>query len=174
MPRKILSAARRRAAARNRLRRAYLGNKYGWTFRGALSETGRRIGAGFGHVGRGAAYAASPIMWAGRKIYENPMGTAAMLGAGALGVAASTMMPGAYLASPLLSYGVPVLKHLASKYIPIKSNRFTRGLNQGVGMAMTGLSLATAGGIPAYLYHGAMGALNARQMYMATKRDSNR
>lgn len=167
MPRKsVLSAAKKRAIARN----AYLRRKYGWTVRGLYDDLGRRIVRGAGYVGRGARYAASPVMWAGRKIYENPLGTAAMVGSGAMGVAAGVMLPGTMLASPILYFGVPVARHFASKYMPVQSTRFTRGLGHGIGMAMTGLSLAGAGGIPAALFHGAMGGLGAASMYAATKK----
>jgi hypothetical protein len=147
-----------------------LRDKYGWTFRGAYDETGRRIMSGARYLKSGTGYAASPVMWAGRKFYENPMGTTAMVGAGALGAVAGAMLPAAYVASPLLTYGMPIARHFATKYIPIKSNRFTRGMNSGLDMAMTGLSLATASGVPSYIISGAIGALHARKMYTGTKR----
>jgi hypothetical protein len=109
-------------------------------------------------------------MWAGRRVYENPLGTAAMIGAAGLGSALAPMLPAAYLASPLLTFGLPFAKNLAGQLIPIKSNRFTRGINRGTDLALSGMALASAASIPGYLLHGGVGALNALNMYRDTRR----
>lgn len=170
MPRKRVLSARRRLAM---ARMAYLRGKYGWTFRGMYDDTGRRLRSGAGYLGRGArrlsSAAISPFIWAGRKAYENPLGTMAILGSGALGVMTQGALPAARIMSPLLSYGVPAARLALNRYSPIKSNRFTRGLDRGVSMAMTGMSFVPGASIPWYLFNGAMGALNVRNMYHDTR-----
>lgn len=137
----------------------------GRTVRGKRNSFARRqkYGIGFKQL---MQYTTSPITWTAKKIYENPMGASAIVGAGALGA----MAP----ASPILYYGLPAAQYLVRNYMPVRSTRLTRGIDKGTSLFMNTMGLASGGGglwsIPGYLLRGASGIYNASQLYNTLKK----
>lgn len=144
--------------------------RYGWTFRGLSEAARRKMIAGAYAAGQIPGYAKRTVGWAGRKIYENPFGTAAAVGAGALGAVAAPYLGAAYLASPALSIALPVAKHFVARYSPLPSSRFTRGLNAGTDAFLSAVSLANAGWVPSAALHAGSLALSGVRTYRGTKR----